>query len=73
MITLEGIEKKKLKKMTTKQSEHQPLKKTATNDVVASWVLLPAYIVRLFDSHFSLIYLSGLKYILARQIVHFSR
>ena len=32
-----------------------------------------SYVVRLFDSHFSLVYFSGVKYILARQILHFVR
>ena len=40
--------------------------------VRASRFWLPAYIVRIFDSHFLLVYFSGLKYILARQILHFS-
>ena len=61
--------------MTTKQSEeyffHQCCKKTFTNTVMASQFWLTAHIVRLFDSHFSLAYFSGLKYILARQIAHF--
>ena len=33
---------------------------------------LAAYLVWLFDSHFSLVHFSRLKYILARQILHFS-
>ena len=33
---------------------------------------LAAYIVRSFDFHFSLVHFSGLKYILAHQILHFS-
>ena len=44
---------------------HQRYKKTARTTVMASRLWLAAYIVRLFDSHFSLVYFSGLKYILA--------
>ena len=69
IITLEGIAKIKTEKMTTKQSEeyffHQRCKKTLTNTVMDSRFLLAAFIVRLFDSHFSLAYFSRLKYILA--------
>ena len=50
---------------------HQRYKKTARTTVMASRLWLAAYIVQLFDFHFSLIYFSGLKYILARQILHF--
>ena len=53
----------------TKQFEeyffHQCGKKIATNIVMAS-------IVRMFNSHFSLVNLSQLKYILALQILRFS-
>ena len=76
IITLKGIERITTEKITTKQSEeyflHQGCKETSTNFVMASWFWLAAYIVRLFDSHFSLVHFSGLKYILARQILHFS-
>ena len=76
VITLEGIEKIKTEKMTTKQSEeyflYQRCMKTLTNTVMASRFWLTGYILRLFDSQFSLVYFSGLKYILARQILHFS-
>ena len=76
IITLKGIEKLKTEKMTTKQSEEyffqQRCEKTSTNTVMASRIWLAAYIVRLFDSHFSLVYFSGLKYSLAHQILHFS-
>ena len=34
---------------------------------------LAAYIVRLFDSHFSLVYFSGLQYILARKMLYDAR
>ena len=63
---------KKNKKQSEEYLFHQRCKKTATNTVMASRFWLAAYIVRLFDSHFSLAYFSWLKYILARQIVHFS-
>ena len=60
IITLEGNEKiktEKKKKKTTKQSEeysfHQRRKETATNTVMASRFSLAAYVVGLFDSHFS--------------------
>ena len=76
IITLESIERINAEKMTTKRSEeyffHQRCKETSTNFEMASWFWLAAYIVRLFDSHFSLVQFSGLKYILARQILHFS-
>ena len=39
---------------------------------MASRIWLAAYIVRLFDSNFSLVHFTGLKYILARQILQFS-
>jgi len=42
------------------------------NAVVASGFWLDAYIVLLFDSHFSVVNFSKLKYILACQILHFS-
>ena len=75
-ITLEVTEKKKLKKMKTNHSEeyffHQRCEKTSTNFEMASPFWLAAYIVRLFDSHFLLVYFSGLKCILAHQIHHFS-
>ena len=54
----------------TKQSEeyffHQRCKKTATVmlcTVMASWFWLAAYIIRLLDSHFTLVCFSRLKYI----------
>ena len=70
IITLKGIEKTKTEKMITKMSEayffHQRWKERATNTVMASRFWLTAYIVRLFDFHFSLVYFSRLlKYILA--------
>ena len=76
IITLEGIERINTEKMTTKWSEeyffHQRYKETSTNFEMASRFRLAAYIIRLFDSHFSLVYFSRLKYILAHQILHFS-
>ena len=76
IITLDGIERINTEKMTTKRSEeyffHQRCKETSRNFVMASRFGLAAYIVRLFDSHFSLVYFGRLKYILARQILHFS-
>ena len=76
IITLEGIERINTEKMTTKRSEeyffNQRCKETSTNFEMASRFWLAAYIVWLFDSHFSLVHVSGLKYILARQILHFS-
>ena len=77
VITLEGIEKMKTEtKMTTRQFEeyffHQRCQKTSTNTVMASRFWLAVYIVQLFDSHFSLVSFSRLKYILARQILHFN-
>ena len=76
IITLEGIERTNTEKMTTKRVEeyffHQRCKKTSTNFLMAFRFWLAAYIVRLFDFHFSLVHFSGLKYILARQILHFS-
>ena len=48
-------------------------KKMAPSTVMVSRFWLAAYIVRLFDSHFSLVHVSGLKYILACQILHFSQ
>ena len=67
IITLEGIEKIKPQKMTTEQSEeyflHRRRKKTSTNSAMASRFLLAVHIIRLFGSHFSLVYFSGLKYI----------
>jgi len=50
---------------------HQRYKKTARTTLMASRLWLAAYIVQLFNSQFSLVYFSGLKYILARQILHF--
>ena len=78
IITLEGIEKINTeKKMTKKRSEeyffHQRCEERSTNTVMASRFWLAAYIVRLLDSQFSLIYFSGLKYTFARQILHFSK
>ena len=77
IITLEGIEIINTEKMTAKRSEEyffqQRCKETSKNFEMASQFWLAAYIVRLFDSHFSLVYFSELKYILARQILHFSR
>jgi len=76
IITSEGIEEINTEKMTTKHSEeyffHPRCEKTSTNFEMASRFKLAAYIVRLFDSHFSTVYFSELKYILARQILHFS-
>ena len=76
IIILEGIERIKTEKMTTKRSEEyffqQRCKETSTNFEMASRFWLAAYIVWLFDSHFSLVHFSGLKYILAHQILHFS-
>ena len=76
IITLEGIERINTEKMATKRSEeyffHQRCKEMSTNFVMASQFWLAACIIQLFDSHFSLGYFSGLKYILARQIFHFS-
>ena len=76
IITLEGIEKINTEKLTTKQSEeyffHERCWKTSTNTVMASRFWLAAYFIQLFDSQFSLVYFSGLKYILASQILHFS-
>ena len=69
-------ENKNWKKLITKQSEeylfHKRCERTTTNTVMASRFWLAAYIVRLFDIHFSLVYFGGLKYISARQILHFS-
>ena len=48
-------------------------RKTATNTVMALRFGLAAYIVRLFDSHFSLVYFSGLQYILARKMLYDAR
>ena len=77
IITLEGIEKINTEKMTTKRSEeyffHQWCKETSTNFVMASRFWLAAYIVRLFDSHFSLVHFSELKYVLARKMRHIAR
>ena len=57
IITLEGIERINTEKMTTKRSEeyffHQWCKEMSTNFAMASQFWLAAYIVRLFDSHFS--------------------
>ena len=76
IITLESIEKIKTEKNDSKTVWrilfHQRCKKMATKTVMASRFWLAAYIVRLFDSHFSLGYFSRLKYILACQILHFS-
>jgi len=70
IITLEGIEETKTEKMTTKMSEayffHQRWKERVTNTVMASRFWLCAYIVQLFDFHFSLVYFIRLKYIMAR-------
>ena len=52
---------------------HQRCKETSTNFEVASRFWLAAYIVWLFDSHFSLVHFSRLKYILARKIRHSAR
>ena len=79
IITLEDTERINTEKMTTKRSEecffHQRCKEMSTNFEMASRFWLAAYIVWLFDSHFSLVHFSGLKsglkYILARQIIHF--
>ena len=72
-----SIEKMKTEtKMTTRQFEeyffHRRCQKTSTNTVMASRFWLAVYIAQLFDSHFSLVSFSRLKYILARQILHFS-
>ena len=48
---------------------HQHCIKTEANTEMAFRFWLAAYVVRLFDSHFSLVYFIGLKYILARQIL----
>ena len=52
--------------MTTKRSEeylfHLHCKEMSTNSVMASRFRLAAYILRLFESHFSLVYFSRLKY-----------
>ena len=66
IISLEGVEKIKTKKMTKQFEEyffHQCGKKIAANTVMAS-------ILRLFNSHFSLVNFSQLKYILARKMRH---
>ena len=59
--------------MTAKQFEeyffYQRWKETSTNTVIPFRFWLAAYIVQLFYSHFSLVSFSGLKYILARQIL----
>ena len=62
------------KKMTSLKniSFTNAVRKHETNTVMASPFWLPAYIIRLFDSHFSLVYFSRQKYILAHQILHFS-
>ena len=71
-------ESKNWKKITTKQSEEyffqQCCEEMSTNTAMASGFWLAAlYIVWLiFDSCFSLVYFSRLKYILASQILHFS-
>ena len=74
IITLEGIERINTENMTTKRSEeyffHQRCKETSRNFVMAFRFWLAAYIVRLFDSHFSLVHFSELKYILARKMRH---
>ena len=49
---------------------YQRYKKVATNIVVASTFWLLAYLVRLYDSHFSLVYVSGMKCILAHRVRH---
>ena len=76
IITVEGTERINTEKMTTKRRKeyffHQRCKETSTNFEIASRFWLAAYIVWLFDSHFLLVHFSGLKYILARQILHFS-
>jgi len=71
IITLEGIEKINTEKMTTKQSEEyvflwQTLYEKVNKPLnLIDLIWLAAWIVRLFDSHFSLVYFKGLKYILA--------
>ena len=59
IITLEGIERKKLKRMITKRSEECFFNVVGTNTSMAPWFWLAAYIVRLFDSHFSWVYFSN--------------
>ena len=49
---------------------HQRYKKAATNTVMASRFWLPAYVVRLSDSHFSLVDFSRMKCILAHKVRH---
>ena len=62
--------------MTTKQSEEYFYFTSAVRkrQQTLKWLLDFDWLlrVRLFDSHFLLVYFSGLKYILARQIRHFS-
>ena len=52
---------------------HQRYKKAATNTVMASRFWLLVYIVRLYDSHFSLVYFSMMKCILAHRMRHNGR
>ena len=76
----EGTEiiKTEKKKMTTKQfEEYFRTKAVRKRQQTLKWQMasrfsLVVYSVLLFDSHFSFVYFSGLKYILLRQIVHFS-
>ena len=78
IITLEGIDKTK-----TTKNDHKTVcriiipfinvvRKQQKNTVVASRFWLADYIVQLFDSYFSQVYFSRIKYILASQTLHFS-
>ena len=63
IITLEGTERINTEKMKTKWSEeyvfHQRCREMSTSFVMASLFWLVAYIVWLFDSHFSLVDISA--------------
>ena len=59
--------------MTAKQSQGYFFRLEKENDNIHSWLLdfeWAVYVIRLFDSHFSSVYFSGIKCILARQMRH---
>ena len=74
--TLEGIEKINLKKWQQDSLKNisftNAVGKCQIYAAMASRFLLATYIVQLLEFHFSLDNFSGLKNILARQILHFS-
>ena len=75
-ITLEGTEKIKTEKNDNKTVWRIYFSPALWENVNKLWngfsILIGCLDRTIFDSHFLLVYFSGLKYILARQILHFS-